>query len=146
MGLAEIGVKLTPIHAYTLLDFTIPGGFASGRRTAVFRIFLPEASRLRIDVGRQGNHGTRFVFTSCLPISLSFALDSTPYIPPFRLKSAHLSPPAGVEMGTQNGGLHGVNGDIDMSWIPSQNLVRLSSSGSPKQSPRQRKAGKRRED
>jgi len=52
----------------------------------------------------------------------------------------------GVEMGTQNGGLHGVNGDIDMSWIPSQNLARLSSSGSPKQSPRQRKAGKRRED
>lgn len=51
----------------------------------------------------------------------------------------------GVEMGTQNG-LSGANGDIDMSWIPSQNLVSLTNSGSPKQSPRQRKAGKRRED
>jgi len=51
----------------------------------------------------------------------------------------------GVEMGTQNG-MAGANGDIDMSWIPSQNLVSLTNSGSPKQSPRQRKAGKRRED
>jgi len=51
----------------------------------------------------------------------------------------------GVEMGTQNG-LSGANGDIDMSWIPTQNLVSLTNSGSPKQSPRQRKAGKRRED
>jgi len=51
----------------------------------------------------------------------------------------------GVEMGTQNG-LSCANGDIDMSWIPSQNLVSLTNSGSPKQSPRQRKAGKRRED
>lgn len=50
----------------------------------------------------------------------------------------------GMEMGTQNGGLM-ANGDIDMSWIPSQNLVHLSNSGSPKQSPRQRKA-KRRDD
>lgn len=49
----------------------------------------------------------------------------------------------GVEMGTQT---VGSNGDIDMSWIPTQNLVTLSNSGSPKQSPRQRKAGKRRED
>lgn len=49
-----------------------------------------------------------------------------------------------VEMGTQNG--IGANGDIDMSWIPSQNLVSLANSGSPKQSPRQRKGGKRRED
>ena len=48
-------------------------------------------------------------------------------------------------MGTQNG-MAGANGDIDMSWIPSQNLVSLTNSGSPKQSPRQRKAGKRRED
>jgi len=52
----------------------------------------------------------------------------------------------GVEMGTQNGGFSGANGDVDMSWIPSQNLVGLNNSGSPKQSPRQRKAGKRRED